>query len=302
MSERNFDIYEAVTDRIIAELESGVIPWAKPWMTISGGARKYLSGEPYSLLNQILLGDPGEYLSFKMCKDLGGSIRKGAKAKKVVFWKPLQYQVKDGAGIPMTTDDGEAVVKVIPYLKWSNVFHIDDCEGIESKVKDQAPLFDTPADERAEQVFSGYQERSGVGFESRKQNRAYYSPVEDKIVVPLIDQFADAAEYYSTLFHEATHSTGHESRLNRLNEEEGHAAFGSEEYSKEELVAEIGASAIMHEIGMESEKTFRNNAGYIQSWLKALREDKKLIVSAASRADKAVRMILNIQDPQPSEC
>lgn len=109
-----------------------------------------------------------------------------------------------------------------------------------------------------------------------------------------MEQFEDAAGYYETAFHELTHSTGHKSLLNRFVDGASAAAFGSESYSKEELVAEIGACGILHELGLETEKSFRNNAAYIQSWLRALKNDKRLIVSAAGRAEKAIKLILGL--------
>lgn len=120
--------------------------------------------------------------------------------------------------------------------------------------------------------------------------RAFYNPSADAVTLPLMDQFFEVSEYYSTAFHELTHSTGHTSRLNRLSKT---AHFGNEEYSKEELVAEIGAAALVNHVGLETPSSFRNSAAYVQSWLKALSNDKRMIVSAAGQAEKAVRLILN---------
>ncbi len=297
-----FDIYQAVTDRIIAELEQGIIPWEKPWLQVHSGAVKHRNGEPYSLLNQFLLGETGEYMSFLECKKAGGHIRKGAKSRLVVFWKWLQCQKKGADGKPLCWDDGSAIIEMIPYLKYSNVFHIRDCEGVEPKwERDDVKLNDIPADEKAEAILADYLGRSGVSFRNERQDKAFYRPSDDEIVVPLRDQFNTAADYYSTVFHESTHSTGHPTRLNRLDMKGSALRFGSQDYSKEELVAEIGASAILHEIGMETTATFRNSAAYIQSWLGRLRDDKKLIVSAAGKADKAVRMILNLAPPMNTD-
>jgi antirestriction protein ArdC len=125
-----------------------------------------------------------------------------------------------------------------------------------------------------------------------KGNRAFYRPSEDAIHLPLMEQFSKQAEYYSVAFHESVHSTGHKSRLNRF-EDEKSAAFGSEVYSKEELVAELGAATLVNFLGLETEKSFRNSAAYIQNWLKVLKDDPKFIVSASARAEKAVDMILD---------
>ena len=134
-----------------------------------------------------------------------------------------------------------------------------------------------------------YLHRSGVHLVSRESSEAFYRPATDTVVLPLITQFGETAEYYSTAFHELTHSTGHPSRLNRLTET---ARFGSAPYSREELCAELGASFMLNRLGIETPGSFRNNAAYINHWLSVLKEDKCLLVSAAGQADKAVRLIL----------
>lgn len=288
------DIYEEITNRIIAEMEKGEIPWQKPWMGVSSGAISHSSGKPYSFLNQMLLGSPGEYITFKQCSEEGGRVKKGSKAKFVVFWKFLDKTKQDADGNPVFDENRVPVIDSIPYLRFFQVFHISECDGIKPKVVEK-PLTDLQPDQKAESVIVDYVSRSGVTLIHEKQDRAFYRPSEDKIVMPIRGQFSEVAEYYGTLFHEATHSTGHQSRLNRLEPNATLAAFGSEGYSKEELVAEIGSAAILHEMKLETDRSFKNNAAYIQNWLKVLKEDKKFIVSAASRAEKAVNLILNIQ-------
>lgn len=291
--EKKFDIYQEVTNRIIAQLEQGVIPWKRPW--IGNGvnvAVSYDKSKPYSLLNQFLLGDPGEYITFKRCQELGGKIKKGSKSRMVVFWKMLEKPSTDEGGNPVIGADGRVRMKSIPYLKYQNVFHISDCEGIESKLKKDnhddhfAPI---ESDEYADTIINGYLERSGVTMRFVDGGRAYYQPSTDSVTLPPVEKFISTAEYYSTAFHELTHSTGHASRLNRLSKD---ASFGSESYSKEELVAEIGAASLLGVVNLETESSFMNSAAYIQSWLKALRNDKTMIVSSAGRAEKAVHMIL----------
>ena len=289
------NIYEEITDRIIAELENGIIPWNKPWFGVRSGAISYATGKPYSLLNQLML-KPGEYLTFNQCKAKGGKVKKGAKAHMVVFWKLIWRDMKDANGVVITGKNGEPKQECIPFLKYFNVFHIEDCEGIEPRWKDHLPANPAQPIEAAENTLRDYLTREHVHFENVKKDRAFYRPATDEIILPLMEQFADAAEYYSTAFHEATHSTGHKSRLNRFSEATTDAAFGSDSYSKEELVAEIGSACILSELGIETPATFRNSAAYIQNWLQALRNDTRLIVSAASRAEKAVKLILNIKD------
>lgn len=276
----SFNIYEEVTARIISELEKGVIPWEKPWTGTKDGAISYSTGKPYSLINQMLLGDPGEYITFSQCKAKGGKVRAGAKSKMVVFWKMVP--VKDE-----TAENGE---RLVPMLRYYNVFHLSDCEGVTSRICDEKPAADPQRDETAETVIADYLTRSGVKLSHLAQDKAYYNPIKDAIVVPLLEQFPKQSEYYSTVFHELAHSTGHASRLNRIKA----TAFSSDtEYSKEELVAEISAAACCTRLHLETPSSFKNSAAYIQSWLRALRNDNKLIVSAAGRAEKATRMIFN---------
>lgn len=293
----NKSVYEIVTDRIIEELQKGIIPWRMPWICVGKGYGKAVShtnGKPYSLLNQMLLGKPGEYLTFKQAQKEGGKIKKGAKSRMVCFWKmlPLDETYPDGTPV-LDPDTGKQVRKVIPYLKYYNVFHIDDTEGITPKYTApvQTPAGTTEVNDEAERVLHGYIDREGITFEEVESSEAYYSPALDLIHIPARKQFNCMAEYYSTAFHEATHSTGHEKRLNRLKLTGKSAAFGGSDYSKEELVAEIGAASICNTLGIETESSFKNSAAYIQSWLKALRNDQRMIVSAASKAEKAVALI-----------
>ena len=270
------DIYATITDRMIAEMEQGIIPWRKPWMA-SGSAISHITGKPYSLLNQMLLERAGEYLTFKQVNAEGGYVRKGERAKMVVFWRWIDKE-----------DEKTGEITQVPFLKYYNVFHISQCEGIRAKYAQE--LTETAsADETAENVISEYVKREGVTMEHQAGNQAYYSPIADKVVLPLMKQFAESAEYYSTAFHELVHSTGHMKRLNRL---DATAHFGSEDYSKEELCAEIGASALVNHCGMETPSSFRNSTAYIQNWLSVLKNDKRFIVSSASKADKAVNLIL----------
>ena len=223
-----FDIYAEVTDRIISQLEQGIIPWRRPWTGVRTGAISHSTGRPDSILNQLLLGKPGEYLTFAQAKAEGGHIKKGAKAKMVVFWKLLGVQDKDANGDPE--------VKTVPFLRYFQVFHIDDCEGIAPKWADKLLDVVNPS-AHAEEILTGYIDREHITLEQVASNEAYYSPSRDLIHLPLMEQFDDQAEYYSTAFHEAAHSTGHTSRLNRIGISSRAAASGSETYSKEELVA-----------------------------------------------------------------
>ncbi|MBQ2003120.1 MAG: DUF1738 domain-containing protein [Bacteroidaceae bacterium] len=300
-NKEKFDLFQIVTDRIIAQLEAGQIPWQKPWINVDKRcelAVSYTTGKPYSLLNQMLLGEPGEYITYKQCAERGGKVKSGEKSRMVVFWKMLAKDKKDDNGNPVMGKDGKPQKEMIPLLQYYNVFHIRQCDGIEPRHTNLEPIEapdDMMPDETAEEIITGYINRSGVTLVHHLSNRAFYRPSDDMVVLPEFEQFKAAAEYYSTAFHELTHSTGHPKRLNRLDKK---ASFGSENYSKEELVAEIGASALVNHVGLETESSFRNNAAYVQNWLTALKNDKRLIVSASGKAEKAVNLILGTETKQ----
>ena len=273
-----------VTDRIIEQLENGVIPWKKPWTGVRSGAFNRISKKPYSLLNQMLLKFDGEYATFKQWQDLGGHVRKGEHSEIVVFWKIQPVEEEQ--------EDGTKVVKQIPLLRYYNVFHISQVDGVEP-LPQEAIDNDIEPIEKAENVLHDYWARENITVKHMAGNRAYYSPALDMICLPLFEQFTSANEYYSTAYHESVHSTMKENRCNRAEDRKGkNVAFGSEDYSKEELVAEIGSTTILNIIGVETANSFRNSAAYIQNWLSVLRNDVKFVVSASSKAEKAVKYIL----------
>lgn len=293
MNRTNTDVYQIVTDRIIAKLEAGVVPWHKEWHGVIDGAFNRITKKPYSLLNQMLLSKDGEYASLKQWNKLGGRVKKGEKGEIVVFWKMNQY-LKSHTEI---NESGEEEVvfetKQIPTLKYYYVFHISQIEGVEPLQIDKPSMADPI--ERAEEVINNYVKKDHLKFQNQMpSDRAYYAPARDEVVVPMLSQFDKANEYYATVFHELTHSTKHPSRLDRSNT--GISAFGSEDYSKEELVAEIGSCNLMNICGIETEGTFNNSASYIDSWLRQLRNDRKLIVSASSQAQKSTDYILKFTD------
>lgn len=291
------DAYQMVTDRICELLEQGFIPWDKPWASAKSCAWSGHDGHAYTLLNQFLLADPqkkykgwdelmddiaGEWVTFKQAADRGGNVKKGQHGRKVVFFSM----------VPKKDDDGNETGKLIPVISWSTVFKISQCEGVEQKFHtNSGTLYDFNADQTADEVADSYISREGIKLVIRHSDRACYSPVTDTVTIPLPEQFKNNAEYYSTLFHELTHSTGHPKRLDRIIKT---AAFGDQDYSTEELVAEIGSASILATLGVENERTFRNSTAYIQGWLKALRNDKRLIVTASAKAEKAIKLIFDI--------
>lgn len=287
------NVYQLVANNIVEQLNKGIIPWHRPWNGVSvndGGAINYVSRKPYSLLNQMLLPKQGEYLTFKQITDLGGKIKKGEKSSIVVFYKPFVTE--------KVQSDGTKKEITIPVLRYYNVFHIDQCEGIPTKINEnEKPTAPTLLDMQ-ETIINNYVSRTGLKFTNDKpSNRAYYSPIEDTVVVPMVSQYNEISEYYSTTYHELVHSTGAEKRLNRKGVT-GLAAFGSETYSREELVAEIGAAMLCKVTGIEVAKTLKNSVAYIQSWARAIKNDPKMFVIASAQAEKAALFIQDIEIPQ----
>ena len=191
------------------------------------------------------------------------------------------------------TVEGEKKYINIPFLRYYNVFNIADCEGIEPHK--ERKMYEHTGNEAAEQVINDYVERNKpLKLQNDKpSNKAYYSPSEDKVVLPMLSQYAEESEYYSTAFHELTHSTMPKSRCNRVSEGKI-AAFGDAVYSREELVAEIGANFLCNTLGINTKQSDRNSVAYLQNWIAALKSDSKMIIWAASRAEKAANYILGI--------
>lgn len=278
---KSLNVYDMVTERIMEQLKEGIIPWNKPWTGIKGGAFNRITKHPYSLLNQLLLRHAGEYATLKQWSELGGKIKKGEKSEIIVFWKIFSKMEE--------TEEGEQKPVQIPLLRYYNVFHISQVENVEALENSQLPT-NNPI-EKAENVLHNYWDKEHIKVEHIASDEAYYSPNKDIIHLPLFEQFNSEKEYYSTAFHESVHSTMVADRCNR--EEESRDFFGTEKYSKEELIAEIGAASLMNFVGIETDRTFQNSVAYIQSWLQVLKNDNKFIVSASSKAEKAVEFILN---------
>ena len=277
-------VCEIVAERVLEEMKQGVIPWHKPWFG-GNGFVSHLNGKHYSLLNCILLGEPGEYVTFKQVQKEGGKIKKGAKSKMVVFWSPVNKEYED--------ENGEKKVKTYWILKYYNVFNVNDCEGIEKKYQPEKG-FEHEPEQEAEKIVRDYCEANpGLKiYRDEKSDDAFYRPSEDFIKVPMMSQYEHAEKFYSTLFHEMTHSTGHWTRLGRFKEDGRVAAFGNEDYSKEELIAELGDAALCGRCGIETEGSFKNSVAYLQGWMKEIKDDPNLIVAAAGKADKAVGYIV----------
>ena len=293
------NVYQMVTDRITEQLAAGIVPWQKPWsFSGEGTCINYVSRKPYSFLNTLLLQRQGEWLTFKQVQQLKGRIKKGAKAGMVVFYSTMaksrteHITHEDG-----TTEDREHV-KMIPVLKYYHVFHLEDVEGIDSKLVHEAQENEgLEPDEVAEDIITAYIKSDGkLKFHNTQPSaEAFYSPVFDSVTVPMLSQYKEREEYYSTCFHELVHSTGAKHRLNREDGMKAHR-FGSKDYSREELVAEMGSAMLCRQAKLDSDKAFNNSVAYINGWMKKLTDDPKVIVWAASRAEKAARYILGEKD------
>ena len=278
------DMFQETTDKIVAMLEAGTAPWRKPWT--SADAPRNIEGRPYNGINVFILGmqpftNPF-WMTFNQAKARGGNVRKGEKGTTVVFWKIMRVTDKD-------EKSGEKVSKTIPMLRSFTVFNVEQTENVNlpRKVRDWKPtqVSEFEGYEAAEKIMAEYPDAPAVLTGSA----AFYVPASDTITLPARESFHSPAEFYSTAFHEMGHSTGHEKRLNR----EGIAnigAFGTHEYGREELVAEMTAAFLAAEAGIEV--THDNSAAYLASWVRTIKADPRAVVVAAGKAQKAAEHIL----------
>jgi antirestriction protein ArdC len=291
MKKQYTDVYQLITDRIVAQLESGTVPWRKPWAE-AGHPRNHLTGRHYSGINVWLLASLGyprnRYLTFNQARDAGATVKKGEKGHLVVFWK--RTVVSQDA-------NSEEEARDLFLLRHYYVFNVDQCEGLPetAKVADHEPNRGSEI-AACEELVDGMPKCPRILHEAQ---RAFYSPSLDLVNMPKWETFSTPESYYGTLFHELVHSTGHSNRLARSEVTEPNA-MGSAAYSREELVAEIGACYLNSVTGI-AEALFGNSVAYIGHWLEALKSDKRLIVVASSRAQKAADYILNADRRDPAE-
>jgi antirestriction protein ArdC len=296
------DIYEMVTTKILEKLEQGQIPWQKPWNIKTGSPCNIVTGKPYNGINVMLLGcqnyDSKYWMTFKQCIDKGGNVRKGEKGSIVVFWNFIDKST--GKSIESDTEKSSSKPgDAIPMLRYYTVFNVNQCDGLDLKrlrEELEAQSHGQKHDELlpAQAIIDLYKDCPEIKYGYTK---ACYKPLDDVINMPRREHFKTPEAFFSTLYHEAIHSSGHENRLNRKNGSEART-FGDEAYSKEELVAEMGASFLCARAGIEN-TTIDNSAAYIQSWMAALKNDKKLLVTAAGQAQKAANYITG--DIEPSK-
>ena len=285
------DVYTLVTEKVIALLESGTAPWRQTW---SGGElpRNLVSGKPYRGINLLLLSmnrfASPYWLTFNQAKQLGGHIKKGAKSELVVFWKFFDKAADeaDNAGNGGNTDTKRRP----PLLRYYCVFNVEQTEGLEQHLPAPTELNPFTPLEQAAAIIAAMPQRPAI---YHHQQSAYYAPQHDYINLPRPETFAASENYYAVAFHELTHATGHETRLNRPGVAGTQlAAFGTPDYSREELIAEMGSAFLCATAGIAN--TIENSAAYLQGWLASLQGDSRLIVTAASAAQKAADFILGL--------
>lgn len=284
------DIYQTITEKIIAELEAGTAPWVRPW---SGEAdpfpRNALSQRPYRGINNVLLGmeahcrgySTNQWLTFKQAQSLGGHVRKGERSSMIIYYEARMVEKEDAEPL---ADGDETEKRFIPLIKVFNVFNLDQVEGLPEAEQPSQVDADWDAGSIAEQII----ERSGA--EIRHQGfKAFYSPPNDLIYLPGKQSFADAASYYSTALHELCHWTGATSRLGR----KLGRRFGESAYAMEELIAELGAAFLSAHCRLDGRL---QHASYIASWLEVLQRDKRAVFVAAAQAQKAADYLLEQAD------
>ncbi|MBD2769416.1 DUF1738 domain-containing protein [Hymenobacter sp. BT664] len=279
------DVYQIVTDRIVAALEGGIIPWRKPWNAVYGLPRNYATGAAYSGINAFLLHFSGAlpfFLTFKQALALGGNVRKGAKGHPVVYYN-----------VSVRENEQTGKEEKLPFLKYYTVFSVEDIENIDFVLPEVERHAHTPI-AAAEAIVSGWDGRPVI---EHLHQRAYYSPSLDMVNMPERATFTTAEGYYATLFHELTHSTGHASRLNRPDLTAGEGKQ-SASYAREELTAEMGASFLCAAAGLDTDQTEENAVAYIQTWLERLKNDKRLVLQAASKAQRAAKFILGVPEEE----
>lgn len=276
-------IYKIVTDKIIEKLEQGTIPWQKTWK--SEVPRNFVTNIPYKGINTLLLGlqdfEKSYWLTFRQVKELSGWVKKSETSSMVVFWKPIVNNKHQ------ELDENSADVSFL--LRYYNVFNIEQVE-LPDEIKSERISNGTNTKLlSAENIIDNYPKPPSIVINNTIPNPRYL-PRIDRVEIQSIANFNSSDSYYSSLFHEIIHSTGHNERLARKGITDK-IEFGSERYSKEELIAEIGASFLSSLSGIEN--TIDNQASYIENWLQVLQNDKRMVLIAASQAQKAVDWILN---------
>ena len=283
------DIYAIVTDKIINLLESGVVPWRKPW-TSTGLPRNLASKRPYNGINYFLLSASKYvspfWLTYRQATELGGHVRKGEESTIAIFWKVEDLKQ---SGEDLDTEESNEKNRRRFLLRYYRLFNLEQCE-LPQAVLDKLPKIEKHEHdpiEAAERIMADMPNPPEIQYAGSK---AFYSSVTDRITLPPRELFISAEEQMATTYHEVSHATGHPKRLNRKSITEA-APFGSPTYSFEEMIAEMSAAYLCAEAGI-SPTVLENQAAYIAGWLKKLRDDRKLVVHAAAQAQHAADYVL----------
>lgn len=278
--------YDVVTQRIIDALERGVVPWHRPWTVSRQPPANLISRRPYRGINALVTwlmqrGSPW-WLTFHQAKQLGGTIRKGEHGVPIMFFKLLD---RDQPVDDQTTDATSARRRDrrgIPFVRHTVVFNATQTEGLDHLLPldhDEAPVL---PDQAAEALMDAWRQAPRIDFGF---NHAQYLPRQDRITMPSRQQFESTSAYYGTLLHECAHATGHRSRLGRFTPETELAPFGSPDYSREELIAELASAFLRAEVGLAME--IDSSAAYIAHWLTVLRGDRRQLIQVAADAQRA---------------
>lgn len=283
----NDAIYQAVTNRIVESLERGVVPWRKPWHSGSTLPANALFNRPYRGVNVLLLSlapyADHRWLTFQQASQLGGKVCRGEKSTTIVFWK--QWEAKE-----TDPETGEVKTRRRPLLKTFSVFNVEQCADLKvAPLQKRETLPEPKRIERAESILRSMPDPPSIGFGGRS---AWYRPSDDHVQLPVLSEFDSADAFYATWGHELTHSTGHQKRLNRAGVTD-EIQFGSERYSHEELVAELGSAFISAAASLDH-TLLDNAASYISGWLKVLKAEPKMVVIAAAQAQRAADHIFGI--------
>lgn len=273
------NLYEELTNQIISRIENASGRWEKGFLTIPDPPRN-LTGRLYTGINTLVLNNPNYqnqiYGTFDQINFLGGSVKKGEVSQTAVFWKKLNIEEPD-------PQSGETVTKMIPLLKYFNVFNIDQTTLAKEKATSPTLL-------DAQNVIDNMPNKPYIKVDKTVEY-AFYFLKNDIVTIPSPEQFNTKDLFFSTFFHELGHSTGHHTRLNRKLKAFEH---DQQSYAREELIAELAASFLCARTGYTSEIQENNNTYYLQHWLKFMKEDSKFIFNVCSQAQQAVNYILNV--------
>jgi antirestriction protein ArdC len=296
-------LYRDVTARITAALEEGTVPWRQPWNAAAGRPASMSTRRPYRGINVLLLSLAASergyssrwWGTYRQIAELGGQVGRGEHSVQVVFWKQLEIGCD-------TDHETGGEIRHVPLLRAFRVFNAEQADRLPDRFRQTSIAGVPDLAGQPQDVLAGYLAAGGPQLTHAEGAEPCYHPGRDQIVLPAPGQFATREAYYATAFHEAAHSTGAPSRLNRPGIA-GFDHFGSGRYAREELVAEIGGAMVCTATGTATEASLRDDsAAYIAGWLKALGDDRKLVVVAASQAERAADRVLEPQrqaQPEP---